>query len=155
MCSSILVGVLSSLVAAAVFWFLSALAAERIRRSRAKPFIGRYRMFTSDGSTPTLGTVRIERKNWIENLLSSAPILTVFAEHGGGKAPGTEDWTATVEVLGLSKTASGYYSYPNREGGALRFTLSEGAAEITEYGIPFDRQSQPFVLVLKREMKSH
>jgi hypothetical protein len=146
-----LVGIASSFVASLVYAVLALIFTECVRRSRAKPFTGRYRMFGPDGSKPTGGTVRIERRNWVENLLSSAPILTVFAEHGTGRAPGTEDWSGTVEVLGLSKTANGYFSYPDRAGDALRFELSDRADEITEYGTPFDRESGPFVRVLKRE----
>jgi hypothetical protein len=146
-----LLGVVSSFVASIVYAFLAILISERIRRARAKPFTGKYRMFESDGSKPTGGTVRIERKNWGENLLTSAPILTVFGEHGTGCAPGTEDWSGTIEVLGLSKTATGYYSHPNRAGVSLRFELSNDADEITEYGTPFDPQSRPFMKVLKRD----
>jgi hypothetical protein len=150
--SPVFVGIASSLVASLIYAALALLITERVRKNRAKPFTGIYRMYDPSGSQPTGGTVRIERKNWMENLLSSAPILTVSAEHGTGPAPGTENWTCTVEVLGLLKTASGYYSYPNREGGALRFNLSDDANEITEYGTPFDPQSRPFIRILKREM---
>jgi len=108
-------------------------------------------MFGRDGSKPTGGTVTIERKERIENLLSSAPMLYVFAEHGTGAAPGTEDWEGTVEVIGRSRMATGYYLYPNKDGGALRFHLSNKPGEINEYGTPFDVQSNPFILVLKRE----
>jgi hypothetical protein len=143
-----LLGIASSLVASIVYAFLAVVISEYVRRLRAKPFVGRYKMFDPNGSTPTGGTVRIERKKWGENLLTSAPILTVFAEHGTGSAPGTEDWVATVEVLGLSNTATGYYSYPNQAGGTLRFERS-GSGEIVEYGTPFDPQSRPFIKVLK------
>jgi len=145
-------GVASSLVASIIYAGLALLIAERVRTKRAKPFTGRYRMFGPEGSTPMGGIVKIERKKWVENLLSSAPILIVFAEHGSGRAPGTKDWSATVEVLGLSKTASGYYSYPDRTGGALRFELSPDESEITEYGTPFNPHSVPFRTILKREL---
>lgn len=146
-----LLGIASSFVASVVYALLAILISECVRRTRAKPFTGTYRMFGSDGSKPTGGTVRIERKNWAENLLTSAPILTVFGEHGTAGAPGTEDWSGTVEVLGLSYTASGYYAYPNRAGGALRLELSRNADEITEYGTPFEPESGPFIRVLKRD----
>jgi hypothetical protein len=103
----------SNLVASVVFAGLALLINAGIQWKRAKRFTGLYRMFGPDGSKPTGGTVRIER-NWFEDLLSSAPILTVSAEHGNGRAPGTEDWTARVEVLGFTGIATGYYSYPNR-----------------------------------------
>jgi hypothetical protein len=63
------------------------------------------------------------RKGWVENLLSPSPVLTVFAEHGSGHAPGTEDWRGTVEIVGLSNIAGGYFFYRNRAGGALRLQL--------------------------------
>jgi hypothetical protein len=88
----------------------------------------------------------------VENLLSSAPILTVFAEHGSGLGLGAEDWSGSVEVLGLSKAASGYFWYRNHSGGALRFKLSKDGSEIAEYGTPFDAQALPFVRILKREL---
>jgi hypothetical protein len=91
-------------------------------------------MFGADGSEPIGGTVRIERKNWWEDLLSSSPALAVSAEHSTGRAPGTEEWNAVVEIRGSSNTSSGYYSYRNRTGGSLRFELFDGGKEITEYG---------------------
>jgi hypothetical protein len=145
------IGVISSLIASLVYAGLAVLTTEFVRRERAKPFTGKYRMYDHLGSQATGGTVTVERKNWSENLLSSAPILMVFAEHGTGASPGTENWTGTIEVLGLSKTATGYFLYPNRDGGALRFKLSQDANEITEYGTPFDTNDQPFRRVLKRE----
>jgi hypothetical protein len=148
-CVTILIGILSSLIASFVFTGMTLLVNERSRRRRAKPFVGKYRMFGADGLLDLGGTVKIERKNWGENLMSTAPILTVVAEHGLGRAPGTEDWTGTVEVLGTSDTAGGYYTYPNRQGGALRFKLSRNEEQVTEYGTPFDN-SKPFIRILKR-----
>jgi hypothetical protein len=145
-----LLGVLSSLVASFVYAALWLLLNALIQRSRAKRFVGVYRMFGADGSEPTGGTVRIERKNWREDLLSSSPALAVSAEHGAGRAPGTEEWNAIVEMRGFSNTASGYYSYRNRSGGSLRFELFDGGKEITEYGTPFEPGSRPFILTLKR-----
>jgi hypothetical protein len=145
------IGVLSSLIASFVYACLTVFVTESVRRRRAKPFTGKFRMYDHLGSRATGGTVSVERKNWTENLLSPAPILAVFAEHGTGASPGTENWTGTVEVLGLSKTATGYFSYANRDGGALRFKLSQDAKEITEYGTPFDTHDRPFIRVLKRE----
>jgi len=109
-------------------------------------------MYIPNPLLPTGGTVTISHVDSIwKNLTISAPLLSVFAEHGAGKAPGTEDWEATVEVLGLSEMASGFYRYPNREGGGLRFALSGfDADQIIEYGTPFD-QSAPFIRVLIRE----
>jgi hypothetical protein len=144
-------GIFSSLIASLVYAGLTVLVTESVRRRRAKPFVGKFRMYNHLSSQATGETVTVERKNWAENLLSSAPILMVFAEHGTGASPGTENWTGTVEALGLSKTATGYFSYPNRDGGALRFKLSRDAMEITEYGTPFDTKDQPFIRVLKRE----
>jgi hypothetical protein len=114
------IGIASSLVASLVFAALTLFTTEWVRTRRAKPFTGRYRMFGPDGSEPTGGIVRIERTSWVENLLSSAPILSVFAEHGSRLGLGAEDWSGSVEVLGLSKTASGYFWYRNQSGGALR-----------------------------------
>ena len=145
-----LLGTLSSLAASVVYAAFWLLLKAFIQKNRAKQFAGVYRMFGSDGSQPTGGTVRIERKNWWEDLLSSAPALAVSAEHGAGHAPGTEEWNAVVEMRGFSNTASGYYSYRNRTGGSLRFELFDGGKEITEYGTPFDPESRPFILVLKR-----
>jgi len=124
------IGIASSLVASLVYAGLALFAAECVRRRRAKPFTGRYRMSGPDDSKPTGGTFRVERENWLENLLSSAPILTVSAEHGSGLGLGAEDWSGSVEVLGLSKTASGYFWYRNQSGCALRFRLSKGAARL-------------------------
>jgi hypothetical protein len=143
------IGIISSFIASLVYAGLALLATECVRKRKARPFTGKFRMFGPDGSTLTGGSVTIERKAWTENLLNSGPILTVYAEHGTGRAPGTEDWSGTVEVLGLSKTASGYFSYPTRAGGALRLQVSNDGEEITEYGTPFDPESRPFIRVLR------
>ena len=142
----------TSLVAAVVYAVLALLAKAIAQYHRAEPFTGTYEMFDVEGSTRRGGTVRIERTNWKADLVSFQPNLTVSAEHGTGHDPGTTDWTATVEVLGLSKTASGYYSYPNEDGGALRLVLSNDD-EIIEYGTPFNPQYRPFRLVLKRKKR--
>jgi len=149
--SPVWIGVLSSLAASVLYGLMALFVTQRLRKLRAKPFIGKFRMFGLDGLKPTGGSVRITHEKLMDNLFAAAPILTVFAEHGSGKAPGTEDWEGTVEVLGLSKTANGYYWYRNGTGGALRFMLSADANEITEYGTPFDTRSEPFRLVLKRD----
>jgi hypothetical protein len=148
-----LLGIAGSLVASVLYAVFAILITEHVRKNRAKPFTGSYGMFGPSGLQPTGGIVRIERKNWRENLFSPAPVLEVFAEHGSGRAPGTEDWSGNVEVLGFSKIATGYYWYPNRAGGALRFKLSDDADQMTEYGTPFNAQSSPFMLVLKRKSK--
>jgi hypothetical protein len=145
------IGIVSSLIAAVVYAVVALLVTVRVRKRRAKTFTGKYRMLESDGSRPTSGTVTIERKGWVENLLSPSPVLTVFAEHGSGHAPGTEDWRGTVEIVGLSNIAGGYFFYRNRAGGALRLQLSDDGKEITEYGTPFDPTSRPFIKVLQRE----
>jgi hypothetical protein len=147
---SILTGIGSSLVASVVFALFVLLIKARGQRKRASRFTGTYRMLERDGS-PTGGTVRIERIDWWEDLRSSAPYIAAFAEHGKG----TEDWRAVAEVRGHSSTtATGYYEYPNREGGSLRFVLKNGGNEIAEYGTPFDSKSSPFIKRLKRVQKS-
>lgn len=103
-------------------------------------------MFERGGLQPSGGTVKLERGKWREDLQSFAPSLTVFAKH----STGTEDWTGVVEVNGHSKTATGYYAYQNRDGGSLRFKLTNGGDEIIEYGTPFDPKSSPFIKSLKR-----
>jgi len=143
-------GVLSSLVASVVYIAGWLLLKALIQRNRANRFTGVYSMFGPDGSQPIGGTVRMERKKWWEDLMSSGPALAVSAEYGTGAAPGTEEWNAVVEVRGFSNTASGYYSYRNRTGGSLRFELFAGGKEITEHGTPFNPESSPFILVLKR-----
>jgi hypothetical protein len=105
-------GIFSSLIASLVYAGLTVLVTESVRRRRARPFVGNFRMYNHLGSQATGGTVTVERKNWAENLLSSAPILVAFAEDETGASRGTENWTGTVEVLGLSKSATGYFSYP-------------------------------------------
>ena len=151
---SILTGIGSSLVASVVFALIGLLIKARGQRVSASRFTGTYRMFERDGTEPTGGTVRIERIDWWEDLHSSVPHVAAFAEHRTGNAPGTEDWSAVVEVRGHSTTATGYYTYPNREGGSLRFELMNGGNEIAEYGTPFDSKSSPFIKRLKRVQKS-
>ena len=151
---SILTGIGSSLVASVVIALIGLLVKARGQQASASRFTGTYQMFGRDGSEPTGGTVRIERIDWWEDLQSSVPFITASAEHGTGNAPGTEDWIAVVEVRGRSTTAAGYYTYQNREGGSLRFELTNGGNEITEYGTPFDSKSSPFIKRLKRVQKS-
>jgi hypothetical protein len=108
-------------------------------------------MLNSNGTQPTGGSVRIERNSWLENMLTTVPVLMVSAEHQTGAAPGTEDWTATVEILGIARIANGHYSYRNRTGGALRLELTGNSDEIAEYGTPFNPDSEPFIRILRRE----
>lgn len=105
-------------------------------------------MFGDDGR-PRGGTVTIEYSFWT-NFTSTAAVLTLIAEHGTGSAPGTEDWEGQVEVLGFSRFASGFYTYPNRSGGALRLHLDRDKQVITEYGFPNATTEQPFTRTLRR-----
>ena len=140
----------ASLIAGAIWAALALLIAACIRRARARPFTGKYDMFQRTGQT-THGTVTIEyTDSWWRNLIVPTPALSVFAEHGSGSAPGTEDWRGVVEVLAVSDVASGFYWYPNGEGGALRFVLSRDRGQIEEFGTPHRHAEQAFVMVLKR-----
>lgn len=154
--STMLIGILSSLVASVVYATLALFIAARARKARARPFVGKYRMLGPHTLKPTGGTVIIAYEDdLLKNLMGPTPMLGVFAEHGTGNAPGTEDWTATVEVLGLSEIASGFYRYPNRDGGALRFAIvANNPDQITEYATPFDPADVPFKLVLERCKRS-
>jgi hypothetical protein len=147
MWTSALVGVASSFVATVIWAIVTVLAARLVRNHRADRFVGKYSMFLNRGLTATGGTVRIEQEERAAMLFSASPVLTIFAEHGIG----TEDWKATVQVLGFSDTATGYYAYQNRTGGSLRLELSSDPDEITEYGTPFDSGSSPFIRILKRD----
>lgn len=150
MWTSVLIGVASSFVASVVFALIGLLIKAYIQKVRANRFTGTCQMFERGGLQPSGGTVKLERGKWWEDLQSFAPSITVFAEHGTGRAPGTEDWTAVVEVSGHSATATGYYAYQNREGGSLRFELTNSGNEIIEYGTPFDPKFSPFIKRLKR-----
>jgi hypothetical protein len=143
-----LVDISASLIAGAIWAALALLIAACVRYARAKSFRGKYYMFEVAGKT-THGTVTIEYR-WWQNLIVLTPVLSVFAEHASGRAPGTEDWRALVEVLSVSDVASGFFWYPCRQGGALRLVLSSDRKEITEYGTPHRLEEPAFVMVLKR-----
>lgn len=145
---TIVIGVLSSLVAT-ICWALTAALA---RRFRARSFVGKYVMH---GPPPTMATiditVRIEFDSFWKNLISGALVLRIFAEHGRTRrAPGTEEWRGSLELPGLSGLASGFYQYPDREGGALRLVLLKDSESIIEHGTPYDPKYEPFVRTLKR-----
>ena len=146
-----LISLLSSVIGGVIVSILWEANATRVRNCRALPFKGKYEMVNLQTEVPYGGTVTIEYDSG-KNRLSPAPVLTVFGEH----ATGAEDWRGSVEVLGLSNVASGFYTYPNREGGSLRLLLSSDSNHqwIREQGIPSDPKDKPFVRLLKR-MKTH
>jgi hypothetical protein len=141
-------GILASLIAGAIWAVIALLIAACVRYTRARPFMGRYSMFESNGN-PTQGTVTVEYR-WWRNVIVLTPVLSVFAEHGSGDRLGTEDWRGLVEVLSVSDVASGFFWYPCRQGGALRLVLSGDRSEIREYGTPHRLEEKAFIIVLKR-----
>jgi hypothetical protein len=151
---SITIGVLSSLVATFVWAFIAAKA----RESRARSFVGEYLMHGPPPETEPLNiTVRIEYgsfwRNCWRNLIGQALALEIFAEHGklgSAPAPGTEEWSGLVDVLGPSPVASGSFRYRDREGGILRLVLTDDPDVITEHAIPYDPGHKAFVRTLKR-----
>ena len=142
---ALVLGALSSLLATIVWAVITLFAAKRIRKHRAHPFVGKYKMFLTNQS-PRHGTVTIRYDdNWL-NLLVPTPVLSVIAEN----ATGTEDWGGEVEVLGISSIASGFYRHTDGQGGALRLALSPDGKQITEHGTPYDPQHPDFVKLLVR-----
>jgi len=146
-----LLSILTSLIASIVWAAIALVLAAHIRRERARRFLGTYEMRELYAEEPRGGTVTIEyAKSLWGYLILPTPLLSVFAEHGTGPAPGTEDWSGTVEVVGPSHFATGFYWHPNGQGGALRFVLSEDFIRITEHGIPHDPAQKEFVRLLVR-----
>jgi hypothetical protein len=142
------IGVMGSITASLVFLAAACFNASRTRRSKAKPFVGKYRMLNVATRNPYGGTVSIERADRI-SITSHVSLLDVTAEHENG----TEDWTAVVEVLGYSRIATGYFTYRKlHDGGQIRLLASEDAQTIEEYATP--HSSNPFSLLLDRIEKS-
>ena len=97
--ATMLDGILASLVAGAIWATIALLIAAFVRYTRARPFKGSYIMYKTTEES-TYGTVTIEY-TWWRNVIVLTPVLSVFAEHGGGKCPGAEDWRGVVEVLSV------------------------------------------------------
>jgi hypothetical protein len=145
---SVTSAVVTSLVASLIYGLLGFTMRGVANYRRARPFTGRHAMLGADDG-PRGGTVMIEYSFWT-GITGTAAVLTLIAEHGTGSAPGTENWEGQVEVLGFSRIASGFYTYPNRSGGALRLHLGRDGQTITEHGFPNATTEQPFTRTLRR-----
>ena len=138
------IGIKGSLIAGFIYGLIALFIAAYVRRHRAKPFIGKYKMF--EGETPSGGPVSVEY-HWWKNLIGRTPVLKVVAKHRDG----TEDWRGTIEVTGLDEIASGIYRHlGHREVGTLRFARSDSTNDITEYGTPYDPTLPQFIRILQR-----
>jgi hypothetical protein len=140
--------ILTSLVASVVYGLVGLIVRGIINSSRAKPFVGSYAMLDLHGIARG-GSVRVEYTCGVTGFLNSTPRLIVFAEHGVGTEPGTEDWSGQIEVQAFSNVALGSYTYRNRFGGALRFQLSDDGREMIEYGFPYSND-HPFIRISRR-----
>jgi hypothetical protein len=145
---SLVTGVVGSLIASVVFSATAVLLSAVRRRAKGKDFVGTYEMFDASGGKSRGGTVTISRGGWWESILSPRTLLNVYAEHGTGRNPGTEDWRADLEVLDPPQLASGMYRFPDRQAGLLHLLLKFPQEEITEYATPYD--GEPLIRVLKR-----
>jgi hypothetical protein len=140
------VGVLSSLIATGISAAIVLRRAFYLRKRRAMPFLGIYRMH--DPKPPYAPcdpngrvTVTPERRFWDTDTTAK---LNVYAT-GAADQP---DWNGTLEVRGLSNIATGFYLHPGYEdGGFLQFTRV--GQDIMEQGHPHD-SGQKFQRLLKR-----
>jgi hypothetical protein len=143
------IGVAGSVVASLAFLLAACFNATLVRRSKAKRFLGTYRMLNVATREPYGGTVSIERGGRV-SLTSHVSLLAVTAEHRDG----TEDWTAVVEVLGYSRIATGYFTYRKlHDGGEIRLQVSDDGQIIEEHATP--HKSNPFSNLLDRIQKTN
>jgi hypothetical protein len=147
------IGVAGSFVASMIFLAFTVSAAFKIRQSKARKFIGRYKMLDRWTRKPYDGRVVIDLVPWHwKDMLTTSTngALNAYAEHGNG----AEDWTASLEIPNDPSIAVGFFNYRKiHDGGFMRLMLSANAREITEHATPHNDNDKPFTRILKRTEK--
>jgi hypothetical protein len=147
------IGVAGSLVASLIFLAFTVGAAFNIRQSKARKFVGTYKMLDRWTRKPYDGRVVIDVVPWHwKDILTTSTNggLRAYAEHGNG----VEGWTASLEIPNDPSIAVGFFTYRKlHDGGFMRLMLSADIGEITEHATPHYVNDTPFTRILKRAEK--